>query len=208
MVFKALDLLWIFFISSSLQPVIQRSLPALNRRRLLATIAVRRDATVITMIHRQETISVLGIRLARQIDIDDAQSVLRAIRETPSGKTIEIIVHTPGGLVLAASQIAPALSDHDGRIVAVILHYAMGGARSSHSPQTRSCRHAALGPVDPQLGQYAARSLVEVASMPGQHDDQTLLLADVARKALHQVQVLLERMLEERYGSRACARGR
>jgi hypothetical protein len=44
--------------------------------------------------------------------------------------------------------------------------------------------------------------------MPGQHDDQTLLLADVARKALHQVQVLLERMLEERYGSRACARGR
>jgi ClpP class serine protease len=107
--------------------VIQRSLPALNRRRLLATIAVRRDATVITMIHRQETISVLGIRLARQIDIDDALSVLRAIRETPSGKTIEIIVHTPGGLVLAASQIAPALSDHDGRIVAVILHHAMGG---------------------------------------------------------------------------------
>ncbi len=99
-------MLWLFFIFSSLQPIIQRSLMAMNRRRILATIASRRDATVITLIHRQETISLLGIPLARHIDIDDAESVLRAIRETPAKKTIEIILHPPGGLVLAASQIA------------------------------------------------------------------------------------------------------
>lgn len=110
-----LDWLRLFFILSSLQPVLQRTLMQVNRRRLLATIASKRDATVITLIHRQETIALLGIPLARHIDIDDAQSVLRAIRETPSGKTIEIILHTPGGLVLAASQIARALNDHDGR---------------------------------------------------------------------------------------------
>jgi hypothetical protein len=55
-----LDWLWLFFIFSSLQPIIQRSLMAMNRRRILATIAARRDATVITLIHRQETISLLG----------------------------------------------------------------------------------------------------------------------------------------------------
>jgi ClpP class serine protease len=192
-----LDWLWLFFIISSLQPVIQRSLMALNRRRLLALIASKRDATVITLIHRQETMSLLGIPIARYIDIDDSQSVLQAIRETPAKKTIEIILHTPGGLVLAASQIARALSDHDGRIVAVVPHYAMSGGTliALAADEILIDRHAALGPVDPQLGQYAARSLVEVAAMPGQHEDQTLLLADIGRKALRQVQLTVEGLL-------------
>ena len=85
------NLLWIFFILSSLQPLAQKQLLALTRRRMLASIASKRDATVITLIHRQETISLLGIPLVRHIDIDDAESVLKAIRATPSGRTIEII---------------------------------------------------------------------------------------------------------------------
>jgi ClpP class serine protease len=195
-----LDLLWLFFIFSSLQPIIQRSLMAMNRRRVLAIIARKRDATVITLIHRQETISLLGIPLARYIDIDDAESVLRAIRETPAGKAIEIILHTPGGLVLAASQIARALSDHDGRVIAVVPHYAMSGGTliALAADEIQIDRHAALGPVDPQLGQYAARSLVDVAAMPGRHDDQTLLLADVGRKALRQVKLTVKQLFEKR----------
>jgi ClpP class serine protease len=98
------DAIWIFLILSSLQPLVQKQLLALSRRRMLRLIAARRDATVITLIHRQESISLLGFPLMRHIDIDDAESVLKAIRGTQPGKTIEIILHTPGGLVLAASQ--------------------------------------------------------------------------------------------------------
>jgi ClpP class serine protease len=186
------DLIWIFFILSSLQPVVQRQLLASSRRRMLRIIAKRRHASVITLIHRQETLSFLGIPLMRHIDIDDAQSVLGAIRSTPSGQTIEIILHTPGGLVLAASQIARALRDHDGRIVAVVPHYAMSGGTliALAADEIVLDRHAALGPVDPQLGQYAARSLVEVAARPGRHDDQTLILADVGAKAQRQVETV------------------
>jgi ClpP class serine protease len=192
-----LDWLWLFFIFSSLQPVIQRALMTYNRRRVLALIASKRNATVITLIHRQETVSLLGIPIARFIDIDDAQTVLRAIRETSSGKAIEIILHTPGGLVLAASQIARALSDHDGKVTAVIPHYAMSGGTliALAADEIVIDKHAALGPVDPQLGQHAARSLVEVASMPGQHQDETLLMADVARKALRQVTLTVRGLL-------------
>jgi ClpP class serine protease len=195
------DAIWIFFILSSLQPVVQRQLLALNRRRMLATIAARRNATVITLIHRQETLSLLGIPLVRHIDIDDAESVLRAIRETAPGKTIEIILHTPGGLVLAASQIARALRDHDGRIVAFVPHYAMSGGTliALAADEIVLDNHAALGPVDPQLGQYAAASLVEVAAMPGRHDDQTLLLADVGRKALRQVEAVVTQLLQHHF---------
>lgn len=193
------DWLWLFFILSSLQPVVQRALLAMSRRRALALIASKRGATVITLIHRQETLSLLGIPLARYIDIDDAQTVLRAIRETPAGKTIEIILHTPGGLVLAASQIARALSDHDGRIIAVIPHYAMSGGTliALAADEILLDRHAALGPVDPQLGQFPARSLVDVAAMPGRHEDQTLLMADVGRKALMQVKATVQALLQK-----------
>jgi ClpP class serine protease len=56
-------------------------------------------------------------------------------------------------------------------------------------------RHAALGPVDPQLGRYPAASLVAVSTLPGEHDDKTLILADVGRKALRQVEVLATELL-------------
>src|SRR5438093_11171091 len=166
---------------------------------MLGQIAAGRDATVITLIHRQETISLLGFPLMRHIDIDDAESVLKAIRGTKPGRTIEIVLHTPGGLVLAASQIARALRDHQGRVVAVVPHYAMSGGTliALAADEIVIDRHAALGPVDPQLGQYAARSLVEVAEMPGQHQDETLIMADVGRKALRQVEVVVTQLLEE-----------
>src|SRR5438874_12840229 len=136
---------------------------------MLNVISDKRNATVITLIHRQETISLLGIPIVRHIDIDDAQSVLRAIRETPAGNTIEIILHTPGGLVLAASQIAKALRDHDGRFVAVVPHYAMSGGTliALAADEIVIEKHSALGPIDPQLGQYPAASLVDVAALPG-----------------------------------------
>jgi ClpP class serine protease len=192
------DIIWIFFILSSLQPLLQRQMLAAARRRTLASIAKRRNATVITLIHRQETLSLLGIPVARYIDIDDSQSVLRAIRKTPPGREIVMILHTPGGLVLAASQIAQALRDHDGKVTAVVPHYAMSGGTliALGADEIVIDDHAALGPVDPQLGQYAAASLVEVARMPGRHDDQTLLLADVGRKALRQVEALAVSLLE------------
>lgn len=196
----ALSLLWIFFILASLQPAVQRQLLAAERRRSLAKISSARSATVITLIHRQETISFLGLPLVRHIDIDDAESVLRAIRETPSGRPIEIILHTPGGLVLAASQIAIALADHDGPVTAVVPHYAMSGGTliSLAADEIVLDPHAALGPVDPQLGQYPAASIVAALEVPGDHKDETIILGDVSRKALRQVEVLVTRLLEKR----------
>jgi ClpP class serine protease len=193
-----LDLLWIFFILSSLQPLVQRQVLAVSRRRALDVLAKKRNATMITLIHRQETMSLFGFPLVRYIDIDDSQSVLRAIRSTEKGRAIEIVLHTPGGLVLAASQIAKALRDHDGKVTAIVPHYAMSGGTliALAADEIVLDAHAALGPIDPQLGQYAAASLVEVASRPGRHDDQTLLLADTGRKALRQMGVLARELLE------------
>jgi ClpP class serine protease len=194
-----LSLLWIFLILLVLQPAIARWLVAGARRRALQRLSRQRDATVITVIHRQETIALLGVPLMRHIDIDDAESVLQAIRETPPGRAIEIILHTPGGLVLAARQIATALADHDGPVTAVVPHYAMSGGTmiALAADEILVDAHAALGPIDPQITKYPASSLIAVAERPGQHSDETLLLADISRKAVHQVQVFAVRLLEQ-----------
>jgi ClpP class serine protease len=193
-----INLLWIFFILASMQPAFARQALLVQRRRALAVISRRRQATVITLIHRQESLSLLGFPVVRYIDIDDAEGVLRAIRETPDDRPIEIILHTPGGLVLAAQQIASALADHQGNVTAVVPHYAMSGgtliALAADTIQVEP--HSALGPVDPQLGQYAAASLVAVAKLPGDHEDQTLIMADIGQKAIVQVEGFVARVLE------------
>jgi ClpP class serine protease len=192
-----LSLLWLFFILASLQPAVQRQMMLLQRRRALAILSRKRQGTVITLIHRQESMSLLGFPIVRYIDIDDAESVLRAINETPAGRSIEIVLHTPGGMVIAARQIATALADHDGHVTAVVPHYAMSGGTmiALAADEIVVDAHASLGPVDPQLGQYPAASLVAVSERPGDHDDQTLLMADVGRKAIAQVEGFTERLL-------------
>jgi ClpP class serine protease len=197
-VIDLLSLLWLFFLLSSLQPLVQRQVLAARRRAALAQLSHKRQATMITLIHRQETMSLLGFPVVRYIDIDDAEGVLAAIRETPPGRAIEIILHTPGGLVLAASQIARALADHDGKVTAVVPHYAMSGGTliALAADEIAIDPHAVLGPVDPQLGQYPAAAYIAVAARPGERDDETLLRAEIGRKAIAQVQSSVRSLLE------------
>jgi ClpP class serine protease len=142
---------------------------------------------------------ILGFPVARYIDINDSEDVLRAIQMTDDDVPLDLVLHTPGGLVLAALQIARAISNHKARVTVFVPHYAMSGGTliALAADEIVLDAHAALGPVDPQLGQYPAASLVEVASMPGEHQDQTLILADVGRKALREVEVVVTDLLEK-----------
>jgi ClpP class serine protease len=195
-----LSLLWIFFILASLQPVAQKQLMYARRRQTLSQLSRKRSATVITLIHRQETMSLLGFPVVRYIDIDDAQSILEAIHETPADREIEIVLHTPGGLVLAATQIADALADHPGKVTAVVPHYAMSGGTliALAADEIVMDAHAALGPIDPQLGQYPAASILASLELPGSRDDETLIMADVGRKAIIQVESFTRELLERK----------
>ena len=192
------NLFWIFLILVSLQPVLQRQLLAQARKRAPSQIAHERGSAVTTLIHRQETMSILGFPVMRYIDVDDSESVLRDIRATPSGIPIDVVLHTPGGLVLAATQIASALADHDAPVRAIVPHYAMRGGTlvALAADEIEVDPHAALGPVDPQVGEYPAASIVVAAQETKDPDDKTLILADVSRKALRQVQDFIAHLLE------------
>jgi len=192
-----INILWLFIILASLQPALQRRFLELARKRALARLASERGSTVVTLIHRQETMSFLGFPLVRYINIDDAEGVLGAIRTTRSGTPIDIILHTPAGLVLAASQIASALAEHDGPVRAIIPHYAMSGGTliALGADAINVDPHAALGPVDPQLGEYPAASIIVAAEQAKEPEDRTLILADVGRKAIWQVEHFVQELL-------------
>jgi ClpP class serine protease len=182
---------WLFFIFSAMQPVIKQRLLEASRQRLLARIERLRKSRVIVLAHRQETMSLLGFPLMRYIDVDDAEDVMRAIELTDSDVPLDIILHTPGGLVLASLQIARAVRQHQGKTTVFVPHYAMSGGTliALAADEIVMSRHAVLGPVDPQLGQYPAASILKVVEKKpiAEVDDKTLIFADVGEKAIAQL---------------------
>ena len=195
---------WLFFLYLLLWPQMQYRQLQLMRARLLQKLSQKRNSTVITMIHRQESIGLFGIPFYKFISIEDSEEILRAIRMAPKDKPIDLIIHTPGGLVLAATQIAKALKDHPAETRVIVPHYAMSGGTliALAADKIIMDPHAVLGPVDPQLGQYPAPSIVRAVQKKGSEkvDDQTLILADVAEKAINQVRNFVFELLKDKYG--------
>jgi ClpP class serine protease len=173
------------------------------RQKLIASFEKTRGSRVIALIHRQETMSVLGFPILRYIDIDDSEEVIRAIHMTDPDMPLDLVLHTPGGLVLAAYQIAHAIRMHEGKITVFVPHYAMSGGTliALAADEIVMEEHAVLGPVDPQLGEYPAASLVRLAeSKPiSDIDDKSWLLADVGRKAIQQIRVQATSLLDGKY---------
>src|SRR3984893_17825350 len=99
------DLFWLFFVFSALQPVLRQRMLDAMRTRKIALLERKRHSRVILLVHRQETRRLLGFPLVRYIDINDSEQVLRAIQLTDNDIPLDIILHTPGGLVVAALQI-------------------------------------------------------------------------------------------------------
>ncbi|MCS7202825.1 MAG: ATP-dependent Clp protease proteolytic subunit [Thermodesulfovibrio sp.] len=185
----------IFLIIIAVQPIIRQKLLENARMKLIAEIEKKRGSRVILLVHRQETMSFLGFPIMRYIDIHDSEEVLRAIHMTDDDMPIDLVVHTPGGLVIAATQIARALSKHKGKVTVFIPHYAMSGGTliALSADEIVMCEHAVLGPLDPQLGQFSAFSILNVVQKKpiSEIDDSTLILADQAEKAIRQMKEII-----------------
>ena len=185
-------------------PQLQHKFLIGGRLSLIKKLEQKRGSRVITMIHRQEKIGLFGIPFFRFIDIEDSEEILRAIRMTPKDIPIDLVLHTPGGLVLAATQIARAIKDHPAKTTVIVPHYAMSGGTliALAADEIIMDPHAVLGPVDPQLsegqGAVPAASIVKVVEEKGKDkvEDDTLIKADVAKKALEQVKNIVYNLLE------------
>jgi ClpP class serine protease len=196
------DLFWLFFIFSAIQPMLRQRMLEAMRARKIAQLERERKSRVILLVHRQETMRLLGFPIARYIDINDSEDVLRAIQMTDADVPLDLVLHTPGGLVLAALQIAKAVREHKGKVTVFVPHYAMSGGTliALAADAIVMCEHSVLGPIDPQLGESPAASLIKVVGEKpvAKIDDRTLVLADVGRKAIAQVKQAASELLTRR----------
>ena len=185
------SLLWMLFLIMALQPLLMGRWYTVRRAQAIRAIEKAHGTRVITMIHRQEKRSLFGFSVARHIDLEDAQTIIAAIKETPSDVPIDLVLHTPGGLVLAAMQIARAVEAHKAKVTVYVPVYAMSGGTliALAADEIVLGEFSVLGPIDPQIAGLPAASIVKARdSKPiAEVFDLTLVLADVSEKALAQV---------------------
>lgn len=183
--------IWILIALMALQPLLMGRWFAVKRAQAIRAIEKSHGSRVITMIHRQEKRSLLGFAVSRHIDLEDAQTIIAAIKETPPSMPIDLVLHTPGGLVLAAMQIARAVEAHPAKVTVYVPVYAMSGGTliALAADEIVLGEFSVLGPIDPQIAGFPAASIVRARDQkPIEHVfDLTLVLADVSEKALAQV---------------------
>ena len=191
MSFDFSTLFWIFIVIMVLQPLFTARWYVVRRAQAIRAVEKLHGTRVITMIHRQEKRSLFGFAVARHIDLEDAQTIIAAIKGTPEDMPIDFIIHTPGGLVLAAMQIARAVEAHKAKVTVYVPVYAMSGGTliALAADEIVLGEFSVLGPIDPQIAGLPAASIVKARdSKPVESVfDLTLVLADVAEKALAQV---------------------
>src|SRR5690242_21071524 len=143
--------------------MLQRRRLEMQRLQFLRGWERRTKHRLIALIHRQETMSFFGFPLVRYIDIQDSEEVLRALRLTADDVPIDIVLHTPGGLALAAEQIAHAICRRKAKVTVYVPHYAMSGGTliALAADEIVLDSNAVLGPVDPQIGEYPAAAIVQ-----------------------------------------------
>jgi ClpP class serine protease len=127
MSFDFSSLFFVFFALMVLQPLLMARWYAMRRAQAIRALEKLHASRVITMIHRQEKRSLFGFAVSRHIDLEDAQTIIAAIKETPDDVPIDLVIHTPGGLVLAAMQIARAVEAHKANVTVYVPVYAMSG---------------------------------------------------------------------------------
>lgn len=116
--------------------------------------------------------NLLGFPIARYIDIEDSEKVLRAIR-----RTVTVFI--------------PHYAMSDGTLIALA------------ADEIVMDPNAVLGPVDPQLGgaqggYSPAASVLKALETPNPNrNDETLIMGDVARKAIDQVNRTVQGLLLE-----------
>src|SRR4030081_796327 len=173
------DLFWLFFMFSAIQPMLRQRMLEAMRVRKISQLERERKSRVILMVHRQETMRLLGFPIVRYIDINDAEEILRAIRMTDKDVPIDLVLHTPGGLVLATLQIARALKDHPAKVTTFVPYHAMSGGTliALAANEIVMSSRGVLAPIDPQLGEFPAASVIKVVEQKpiAEIDDETLI---------------------------------
>ncbi|MFQ5910263.1 MAG: hypothetical protein ACE5IJ_06020 [Thermoplasmata archaeon] len=171
-----------------------------RREQIIARMEKERKSKVVTLVHRREP--WIKDKDYPAIEIEDSEKVLLNIKRAGKSQPIDLILHTPGGVALAAQMIAIALKTHRGRVTVHIPFYAMSGGTliALAADEIRMERFSVMGALDPQIDGLPSNSLVSILERkPIQAvEDKTIVLADIAKLSIVEVQEFIRWLLKRR----------
>ena len=208
------NLLLFFFMGTFLLGVAAEKIKTFRTEKAISKLEEKTNQKIITMIHREVRVGLFGIPIKQYIEVKDAEHILKEIRETPPDKPIGLVIHTPGGILFSAFQIAKALKEHRGKVTVYVPHYAMSGGTliALAADEIVMDRNAILGPVDPQMMSkdkvVPAVSILNISRYKklSELSDETLIAYDQARKAVNQVKHMVSYLLSCKEGEPRCER--
>ncbi len=179
-----------------------------ERERIKLELERERGTKVITLIHRRESWTPAGEE--PEIVLEDSEAVLAEIRRTPPDKPIDFVVHGPGGLSLAAQQMAMAVKSHNAKTTAFIPFYAMSGGSlvALAANEIRMDKNSIIGPVDPQIGEHSASAYISILKRKSLDSirDETFMLAERAELETRNTKEFVKWLLRDKMNERQAAR--
>ena len=175
-----------------------------RRARLIRELEEERGTRVLTLIHRKEPWSSGDDE--PEIVLEDSEVILQQVRETPTDKPIDFIVHTEGGLTFAADLMAMALRYHKAKVTVMVPFYAMSDGTylvlAADEIMMEKC--SILAPVEPLVDDMAANAVMGILKRKPIEtiSDRTILLAEAARMETENAKefvkwLLIDKMNEE-----------
>lgn len=196
-----LDIILILILIPFVLSLLQQRYVRISNKNYINKLESLRESKVITLIQKRRAPTLLGLFFSEKIGIEESEKLLREIRNTPEDKPIDLILHTPGGLVIASEQIAEALVSHEGKVTVFVPHYALSGGTlvALAADEIVMGSHAVLGRIDPQILGLPASSIQKVMERKNieRIDDKTIILADTAEKSLNQIKNFIFELLSK-----------
>lgn len=170
-----------------------------ERAEILERMGSRRGTVVLTLVHRREP---WGGKGHGTITIEDSESLLSQLRRIPPKQPVDLILHTPGGLVLAAEMIAMAVRKRPSRVTAIVPFYAMSGGTlvALAANELMMEAESVLGPLDPQIAGFPAHALISLPQLkpPAAVSDEMMMLSGIARQSLDQTREFVKWILDKK----------
>jgi hypothetical protein len=123
---RILDVLYVFLSFVVVTPAVELLTMQWRRRRLCRRLGQERGSAVVTLIHRLETATYLGLPVARWVAVPQTHEVVAALRQVAPGVPVDLIVHVPSGVALGWGEIAAAVRERGG-VTLVVPQYALSG---------------------------------------------------------------------------------
>lgn len=175
-------------------PTCAAACPAGDARAAMLSMQQRRNTKIVSIIHGDGTSE-------DSLDHQTTVEALKAIRSTPAGVDLDIILHTPGGEALGADQIVRALKAHKGRKTFFVPYQAFsaGTILALTGDEIFLSAIGTLGPIDAQMsGVPVARLAYLLDAKPARLiEDGMLTMASFAR----------DRIVEDHHRAVASMRG-